>query len=90
QRLVSDNNLLEKIREIGNQEKIKYRSNIFGFYEEQRKLNELALTYVLYCVPPTLALLLDEIRCRMSATTIDQVLSIFLNQVLVSVNFRKK
>lgn len=102
-KLRDDKKLMERIRELGTQEKIKLKSNIFGYYEQrkkQRKIDSALFETVMTILsaPATqvsverafsaLALLLEDIRCNLASTTINNVLCISLNRELVNyVNF---
>lgn len=103
EKLPDDKKLMERIRELGTQEKIKLKSNIFGYYKQrkkQRKIDAALFDTVmtLLSAPATqvsverafsaLALLLEHIRCNLAGTTIDNVLCISLNREFVNyVNF---
>lgn len=102
---VVDKKLMEKIRDLGLQEKLKMKSNIFGYYEQlkkQRKIDPIMFDAVMTILsaPATqvsveraflaLALLLEDIRCNLGSSTIDNILKISLNHELVNyVDFSK-
>lgn len=100
---IEDKHLLERIRDLGQQDKIKMKSNIFGYYEQQKKIRKIDsilfdAVMVILAAPATqvsverafsaLALVMDDIRCKLSGTTIDNILRIALNRELINeINF---
>ncbi|KAJ6648274.1 hypothetical protein Bhyg_03502, partial [Pseudolycoriella hygida] len=95
--------LMKRIRELGKQPKLKMKSNIFGYFEQQKKKEKLT-TFFFEAVmtnlaaPATqvsaerafsaLALLMDDLRCNLSSATVDSVLVIALNSDLTNdINF---
>lgn len=79
---VSDKHLLENIRELGKQDKLKMKANIFGYYEQRKKQQQIDCilfdaVMVILSAPATqvsvesafsaLALLMDDMRCKLSS-----------------------
>lgn len=96
---IDEKQLRQQIRELGQQEKLKMKSNIFTYYEHQKKQRKI--TYVLFdavmtilAAPATqvsverafsaLALLLEDLRCKLLGSTIDNVLIVGLNSDLTN------
>lgn len=100
---LDDKLLNERIMELGNQPKLKFKSDIFGYYESQKKQKKIdnllfEAVMVILAAPATqvsverafsaLALLMDDVRCKLSGTTVDNILRIALNSELTNeINF---
>lgn len=94
----TDIDLLVKVRRLGMFDKMSVKSNVFAFYENLKAtkvidndLFEVAVTVL--SAPATqvsverafsaLALVLDELRCNLLSTTIEDILVLGLNRELI-------
>lgn len=97
-RPITDEQLLQKIKRLGLQNKIKIGSNIFGYYQllkDHRQIdnNLFNAVMVVLSAPATqvtverafsaLALVLNNHRCNLHTSTVNDILSICLNRDLI-------